>query len=404
MVEKSLDVKLAKITADPNCGEFILADAKDADMAYGLAAPGMSPECHAQEGRFRSLEDYRETIRRVVREGIVDLVFMSPHTNSILTINEGLFEGSPVTPAVRANDATDMLIGREGTNLTGSLPSFRSTTIDNIQCGLAECAEHERGAGANLGLYSVAFHNDAELDRRTIESYRLFHLEAERKGFRHLLEVFDPNAARNPTDPDHADAFVSDNIMRLLAGVPEQGRPLLLLTAYHGPKFTEALARYDASLVIGIMGGLPGTTYDAFKLIAQAQACGARAALFGRRINQAEHQSSFIAILRRIVEGDVTPEEGVCAYHSVLQALNIQPQRPLEEDMRLTIGDIRYGGGGATSSLPLPERSTTSYNAVSRTLGAASAGRNQPNLAAMTSAERLAYHRKRLRGLGTGSS
>jgi len=37
-MEKSLDVKLAKIKADPNCREFILADAKDADMAYGIAA------------------------------------------------------------------------------------------------------------------------------------------------------------------------------------------------------------------------------------------------------------------------------------------------------------------------------------------------------------------------------
>jgi len=47
-MEKSLDRKLARIPADPACNEFILADAKDADMAFGLAAPGCSPEHHVR--------------------------------------------------------------------------------------------------------------------------------------------------------------------------------------------------------------------------------------------------------------------------------------------------------------------------------------------------------------------
>src|SRR5688500_1940538 len=32
--------KLAALRADLNCGQFILADAKDADMAWGVASPG----------------------------------------------------------------------------------------------------------------------------------------------------------------------------------------------------------------------------------------------------------------------------------------------------------------------------------------------------------------------------
>ena len=41
---KSLDPKLANIHADPHgAKDFILADAKDADMAAGLAAPGKDP-------------------------------------------------------------------------------------------------------------------------------------------------------------------------------------------------------------------------------------------------------------------------------------------------------------------------------------------------------------------------
>ena len=57
MIEKSLDSKLRRIHADPTgAKDFILADAKDADMAFGLGATGRSPEAHAGEGRYRSLQ------------------------------------------------------------------------------------------------------------------------------------------------------------------------------------------------------------------------------------------------------------------------------------------------------------------------------------------------------------
>ena len=37
---KSLDTKLAKIKADRSSRDFIIADAKDADMAFGVSATG----------------------------------------------------------------------------------------------------------------------------------------------------------------------------------------------------------------------------------------------------------------------------------------------------------------------------------------------------------------------------
>ena len=58
-MEKSLDRKLAAIHADSNSREFIIADAKDADMALGIGAPGQSPEMHSGEVRFKTLEEYR---------------------------------------------------------------------------------------------------------------------------------------------------------------------------------------------------------------------------------------------------------------------------------------------------------------------------------------------------------
>ena len=54
---KSLDRKLAAIHADPTCREFILADAKDADMAFGIGAPGLSPESHPSELRYKTLRN-----------------------------------------------------------------------------------------------------------------------------------------------------------------------------------------------------------------------------------------------------------------------------------------------------------------------------------------------------------
>ena len=40
-MKKSLDVKIADILADPSKSKaFIIADAKDADMGFGIRAPG----------------------------------------------------------------------------------------------------------------------------------------------------------------------------------------------------------------------------------------------------------------------------------------------------------------------------------------------------------------------------
>ncbi len=127
--------------------------------------------------------------------------------------------------------------------------------------------------GADLGLYSVTFNNDADLDRRTLDAYKAFRIEAEIKGFRHFLEVFDPNACERAL----ADLpkFINDHIVRALAGVTSRGRPVFLKIAYHGPAAMEALARYDGSLVVGILGGSAGTTFDAFQMLWEAKKYGA---------------------------------------------------------------------------------------------------------------------------------
>src|SRR5688500_5849755 len=114
-MQPSLDRKLAAIHADPSgCREFLIADAKDADMAFGIGAPGRSPESHPGEVRFRKLAEYRDMIRQIVQQELVDIMLMSASTNEVLTIGERVFESSSVTPAARANDTTDIHAVRGG--------------------------------------------------------------------------------------------------------------------------------------------------------------------------------------------------------------------------------------------------------------------------------------------------
>ncbi|HEY2252194.1 MAG TPA: hypothetical protein VGH74_14070, partial [Planctomycetaceae bacterium] len=182
-MQKSLDIKLAAIHADPaGCREFILADAKDADMAFGVGSPGLSPERHDGELRFRTLGEYRDQIRQIARSGLVDIMLMSASTNDVVTIKERLFDNSPVTPAARANDTTDVHILRGGRLHEPASRPFRTAALDHIQCGHLDCAPAERHLGADLGLYSMTFNNDVHLDQQTLEHFKLFREEAERKG------------------------------------------------------------------------------------------------------------------------------------------------------------------------------------------------------------------------------
>jgi hypothetical protein len=352
MIEKSLDQKLKRIHVDPHgCKDFILADAKDADMALAIGAPGRSPESHSGELRYRSLQEFRDIIEQIVEQKLVDIMLMSASTNELLTIQKRIFDNNPVTPAARANDTTDIHIVRGGKYAAHPSLPFRTATLDHIQCGRLSCRPEERHLGANLGLYSITFNNDSVLDREGLEQYKQFRLEAEAKNFRHFLEVFDPNRPEAVAS-DKIPEFINDAIVRTLGGVTGRGRPLFLKMVYHGPKAMEELVHYDPHLVVGILGGSAGTTYDAFKLLSEARKYGARVALFGRKINNAENQLAFIRFLRLIADGELGAEEAVRAYHGVLQRLGIKPYRTLAEDMTLQTGVMSYSGSDVTISIP----------------------------------------------------
>jgi hypothetical protein len=415
MVEKSLDRKLARIHADPHgCKDFILADAKDADMALAIGAPGRSPEAHSSEVRYRSLAEFREIIGQIVEQELVDVMLMSASTSEILTIHKRLFDKSPVTPAVRVNDTTDIHIVRGSKYPTQPSLPFRTATLDHIQCGHIDCSPQERGLGADLGLYSITYNNDAVLDRGALQQYKEFRLEAERKGFRHFLEVFDPNQPE-AVEASKVPEFINDAVVRTLGGVTSAGRPLFLKMVYHGPKALEELVHYDPHLVVGILGGSAGTTYDAFKLLSEAKKYGARVALFGRKINKAENQFAFIRFLRLIADAEISAEEAVRAYHGVLGRLGIKPQRSLDSDMQLQTNVMSYRGNRATISLPSrptnlaeeTQQAPDKHGTCSCQCGGSSskvgsdrsetgrASNSEPDFAKMTQSQKIAYHKAR---------
>ncbi len=332
-MEKTLDAKLAALKIDAASKAFILADAKDADMAFGISCSGKAPD-----GRPRSLSEYRDQMRELVSQGMVDIMLMSASTSELLTIKERIFDFSPVTPAVRANDTTDIHIVRGSRYPAAPSRPFATATIDHIQAGKYPCSHEEPLLGANLGLYSVTFNNDPERDHEVLESYKAFRLEAEEKHFGHFLEVFHPNvpAAVHGLAPEEIPYFVNDHIARLLAGMPSSSRPRFLKIPYAGPKALEELCTYDSSLVVGVMGGSAGTTHDAFALIHDVKQYGARVALFGRKINSAEHQLSFVRFLRLVADDQIEPAEAVMAYHGELQKLGISGRRSLAQDLELT--------------------------------------------------------------------
>lgn len=301
---------------------FIIADAKDADMAFGCVSPGTS-----SNGTPHPLKKYHDDIEKVVRSKLADIMLMSVSNAEILS-DRNIFLKSTVTPAVRLNDTSDIWHVRGGIFPKQAMRNFRSARLDRAR------------KVAEIGLYSVTFYNDLEQDIRTLEEYARFRDEASELQFDHFLEVFNPQVPVK-VDSDFW-AFNNDMIVRCLAGVSKHDRPQFLKAAYNGPKATEELASYDPNnLVLGILGGSSGTTRDCLELIKQAEKYGARVALFGRKIYYSESSTLMLAAIRRVIECDISSEEGVKAYHSDLAHKGITPFRDLNTDLTISENILR---------------------------------------------------------------
>src|SRR4029077_14220365 len=87
-MHKTLDEKLARIAANPSCNDFILADAKDADMAFGIAAPGIKNKDAPEYKRYRTIQEFRALIREIVEQRLLDIMLMSASTSDVLAVGE----------------------------------------------------------------------------------------------------------------------------------------------------------------------------------------------------------------------------------------------------------------------------------------------------------------------------
>jgi len=318
---RRLDRKLGAITAGRYTpADFVLADAKDADMAFGLTSAGP-----AGSGRYRTRGEFLDDMRALIEQGELDIMLTSAANGERLARDRSLGD---MTLAVRGNDSTDIWNSRGGRY--PALPSrpFRTADLTAVR------------QFCDLVLYSITFNNELEYDLATLEAYNRFRQEAAALGIRHFLEVFNPNA---PAGLAEVGAFVNDSITRALAGVTSAQRPLFLKVAYNGPDALAELAGYDPSLVVGILGGSAGTTRDTFELLRQAERHGARVALFGRKIQRAESQLDLVGLMRPVLRGELSPADAVRAYHDALAKAEIAPHRELEADLEVTDAVLRAG-------------------------------------------------------------
>lgn len=326
---KSLDRTLAAVLAGTYTShDFLIADAKDADMAWGVQSPGpWTPS--AGEG-LRTRSEYLADMTALVQQGEIDILLASASNGERLA-RDGILDAGHVTLAVRANDTTDIWLPRGGGYARSPSRPFRSANLELVR------------PFCDLVLYSMTFNNDLDHDLAALTAYAAFRQDALRHGIRHFLEVFNPNA---PVDlaPEQVGPFVNDCIVRALAGVTEQERPLFLKVAYNGPASLEELTGHDPSLIVGILGGSAGTTRDTFELLRAVERHGARVALFGRRIQHAQSQLDLVALMRPVLRGDLAPADAVREYHRLLAARGLTPTRILDEDLKITDPVLRQDG------------------------------------------------------------
>ncbi len=324
---KSLDRKIREIcSGNRSAQNFIIADAKDADMAYGIPSGGVTVD-----GKVCNQLDYRDKIRDVVHQSLVDIMLMSASNLEVLS-KEGLFENSPITPAARGNDTTDVWCPRGSNYISYPSKPFQSASPASI-----------RKAGADLALYSLTFNNILEQDLEMLERFKAFRKDAAENKLRYFLEVFNPNAPSRLL-PKDMPFFVNDCIARTLAGVAGDERPVFLKVAYNGPKAMEELVSYDDRIIVGILGGSSGTSLDAFVLLSEAQKYGAMVALYGRKINNAQSPLHFIECLRMVADNVISPIEAVKLYHDKMNKAGMKSKTPLAKDLQLTRKTLqKYG-------------------------------------------------------------
>ncbi|MEC8712702.1 MAG: hypothetical protein VXX69_06810, partial [Pseudomonadota bacterium] len=104
-MQNRLAGKLARIRSGAYTPQdFIIADAKDAEMGGGIGALGSR---RLDDGTMRPVTsaDYRQSMTEMMDSGLVDIMLTSMVSAEGLAV-DGAYDGSDVTQAIRLNDAT----------------------------------------------------------------------------------------------------------------------------------------------------------------------------------------------------------------------------------------------------------------------------------------------------------
>lgn len=322
---KKLDTKLARIIGGKyKPTDFIIADAKDADMSLGVTAAAPRPGNEmgaAGPGIYPTRQEYIGDMKALIEQGDIDIMLTSAANGEVLSMKPGQLK--KVTLAVRGNDTTDIWNPRKSNHLGSPSRAFQTVNLKRVR------------KFCDLVLYSMTFNNDTDADLQSLAAFKEFRMQAGDLGMRYFLEVFNPNAPTNLKEVDYG-SFVNDSIVRSLAGVTAAERPLFLKVAFNGGKHLQELTEHDSTLVVGLLGGPSGTTRDTFELLKQGEQAGARVALFGKRIQRAESQSDIVRLMRPVIEGSMTPDKAVEEYHKSLTEKKITPKRSLTVDRQIT--------------------------------------------------------------------
>ena len=321
---RPLDAKLDRLRQGSNDrSDFIIADAKDGDMAFGVTAPGPMAPGVEKKCAWKPRSAHLDAITAMVDSDLVDIMLLSLSSAEVLT-ERGVFTDSGVTPAVRLNDTTDIWNARGSRYRESPSRPFASADLE-AACDVVD-----------LGLYSMTFSNDLERDLDTLHEYRDFRLDTRGSGMRHFLEVFNPGFDVGIA-PDKLGHYINDMIIKALAGSAGRDAPLFLKIQFNGAAAMQELSAYDPErLIVGILGGSAGTTRDTFELASQAADAGARVALFGRKINLAESPLTLVSLMRDVIEQRTTPADAVEEYHRRLADEQLDPARALDADLQIT--------------------------------------------------------------------
>lgn len=314
-----MDSRIFQKLADPDLlrRSPIFVFAADALASVGLHGLGMEqiPRPH-----HRTRPEFLNLMRQTVSDGYIDGLLMTPADAEVLTMEERLFDTSPVTPIVRMNAETNIWNPRFGRYRQQQSLPFQTVPLDE-----ARYCEALVGSAMNchvsLGLYSITLNNDVIADEHTLNTYlRFAHDVGERPDFHHILEVFLPNVNLPGMDHEARGQYVADSIVRTMSYLRKSQRPLFIKTEYTSAGVWKELTSFDPTLVIGALGGPRQNARKTLQLACDVAEHGGRVILFGRTVFGEDNPRLIARALRAVLDRQQSPEDALREYQAALRS------------------------------------------------------------------------------------